>query len=400
MIPFAILHHGTMFLDAYFPFSKNTWWIQRDRLGHWSSVFPIVLPVLLTPLYIPAAIYVRQARPSPWRFETLCGLLEKFFASVIAALSVVVLLIVLRRLTSEENALMLAIAFAFGTETWAISSQALWQHGLAELLLALGLLFLTLDGSPSQAIAMGVVCGLLAFNRPPDVFFSLALAVGYLVRRRPLAIWFLVAAVAVGAPFLIYNLLTFHHPAGGYGMLVQGALVGSPLRQRATSAVSGFAALLVSPGKGLVVYSPFFLFIVGAPMIRFSGSDRLPAVLLWAAFFLVVVVHSFTDWRAGSSYGPRFLTDALPFLVVALVPALERLSMHEGKPIFFAAVLFAIAAQVVGVFCFPGGGSVNLSQSDLWKPSGAQFYREAKAGFQREDYYYTLRHWLGVSGHP
>src|SRR5262245_2628572 len=63
LIPFAILNHGTVFLDAYRPFSKETWWIQRDRLGHWSSVFPIVLPVLLTPLYIPAAIYIHFAHP-------------------------------------------------------------------------------------------------------------------------------------------------------------------------------------------------------------------------------------------------------------------------------------------------------------------------------------------------
>src|SRR5215471_13462643 len=80
LIPFAILNHGRLFLDAYRPFPTNTWWIQLDQLGHWSSVFPIVLPVLMTPLYVPAAIYVHLARPPLWRFETLCGLLEKLFA--------------------------------------------------------------------------------------------------------------------------------------------------------------------------------------------------------------------------------------------------------------------------------------------------------------------------------
>ena len=32
------------------------------------------------------------------------------------------------------------MAFAFGTDTWMISSQALWQHGSGELLVALALL--------------------------------------------------------------------------------------------------------------------------------------------------------------------------------------------------------------------------------------------------------------------
>ncbi|HEX7138251.1 MAG TPA: hypothetical protein VF219_10405, partial [Vicinamibacterales bacterium] len=89
----------------------------------------------------------------------------------------------------------------------------------------------------------------------------------------------------------------------------------------------------------------------------------------------------------------RFLTDGLPFLVVALAPATERLSTYPGKAIFFAAMVFAIATQVIGVFCFPAGGSASLSQKEFWKPSGAQFYREAKAGIQRGDYLDIMRLW-------
>jgi hypothetical protein len=256
-------------------------------------------------------------------------------------------------------------------------------------------LLLVRERSRAAAVAMGALASLLAFNRPPDVFFAVAVSLAYLWRRRTQTqtLWMLVGAAAVAAPFLIYNLVVFKHPAGGYGMLVHGALAGSSVPLRARSAMSGFAALLVSPGKGLLVYSPFLLFIAGAAVLRFPGHDRVPAVFLWAAFVMFVLVHSFTDWRAGYCYGPRFLTDALPFLTIALLPAVEKLSGWRRKT-FLVSVLFAIVVQAIGAFCFPGGGSEYLPQKELWKPSGAQFYREAKAGPQREDYVYRLYHWL------
>ena len=65
--------------------------------------------------------------------------MEKISASFLASLASVLIFLVLRH---ENNrwSLPLAVAFAFGTNTWMISSQALWQHGTGELLIALALL--------------------------------------------------------------------------------------------------------------------------------------------------------------------------------------------------------------------------------------------------------------------
>src|SRR5215813_10477695 len=61
---------------------------------------------------------------------------------LIAALSVVAFLALAERLASARTALQLTIIYAFGSETWTISSQALWQHGASELLITLALLCL------------------------------------------------------------------------------------------------------------------------------------------------------------------------------------------------------------------------------------------------------------------
>lgn len=400
MIPFAILDHGTVFLDSYSPFPPDAWWIQRDRLGHWSSVFPIVLPVLLTPVYVPAAIYVRIAHPPPWRFATLCGVMEKLSAALVTSLSVVVLLLVLRNFATESTAILLTIAYAFGTETWAISSQGLWQHGPAELLLGLALWLLTREPTPRLALLAGCLCSLMVFNRPPDFFLALAFAAAYLWRSRTHLSLFVLGALATGTPFLLYNMLLFRRPTGGYAILLSRALQGHPLSERLSSMITGVPALLVSPGKGLFVYCPFLLFLIGAPLLRFPGTGRLPTRLFWAAFAAQVLVYSTWDWRGGWCYGPRFLTDAIPFLVLALAPAVERLRPRRGLPVFLVCVVSSILVQAVGVFCFPGGGSVFLTQQELWKPGGAQFYREARVGFPRAEYFHKVRRWMGVSPEP
>jgi hypothetical protein len=53
--------------------------------------------------------------------------------------------------------LPLALAFAFGTNTWMISSQALWQYGTGELLIALASLLIVADASPLRIALVGAV---------------------------------------------------------------------------------------------------------------------------------------------------------------------------------------------------------------------------------------------------
>ena len=60
--------------------------------------------------------------------------------------------------------LLLTIAYGFGANTWMISSQALWQHGLAELLLVLALFLVLGRCTAPRALAVGVCLALAAAN--------------------------------------------------------------------------------------------------------------------------------------------------------------------------------------------------------------------------------------------
>jgi hypothetical protein len=157
----------------------------------------------------------------------------------------------------------------------------------------------------------------------------------------------------------------------------------------------GIAGLLVSPGKGLFVFSCFFAFLVRR--LRRGVADppngRLDA-LLAAAVVLQIVFYARADWRAGACYGTRFLSGALPALVFLLAPAVRTMS-GGGRLLLSAAVVLSIAIEAVGAFCYPRGGSDDLyypaGQSRLpvaravWLPQNAAFWIEARGGIAPPD---------------
>ena len=213
----------------------------------------------------------------------------------------------------------LALAFAFGTNTWMISSQALWQHGSGELLIALALLLVR---RPRVACAHRAARLRLRPDRrqPPTGRAhrrSRSCSTRLVARRRD-AKW----------------LARRRRSAAGGAALLQPRLhrqsraaATPPPRPRARASSGsdplGLPGLLVSPARGLLVFTPFLVFVgVG---LRAAPADaghagRWPSRSA-SAVVAQLLLYSQADWRAGVSWGPRWLTDLLPILVWMLAPA-------------------------------------------------------------------------------
>src|SRR6185295_7589184 len=123
-------------------------------------------------LYLPAVGYLRPQGWTDGRLDHTARVMEKLSASLLAALSAALLYLLLRRRAAAPIALVLTLAYAFGTTTWVVSSQALWQHGMAELLVIGALLVLTAPPTAPRALLAGLLCGLIAGNRPPDAILA------------------------------------------------------------------------------------------------------------------------------------------------------------------------------------------------------------------------------------
>jgi hypothetical protein len=385
-LPLALLHYGTLYLDPLYDAARwnrdHPYWLARSG-GHWLSGYPVVTPILVAPFYLPAVAYLDHS--GRWNevrvVQVLAELSDKLAASSVAAICAGLMFWLLRsRLPglSRARALALTAAFALGTETWAISSQALWQHGTAEMLMLLALLAVTREPTPAALLLAGSAAGLVIVNRPFDALLAAAFAAYVLLRVRPLrrVPWFLVPAGVLIALVVAYHLAVFGNLGGGYELTIRKA----PPALRNFPLWPGIAGQLVSPGKGLFFYCPFLLFLLFHYRRALAEPYRLLAICLTVGAATLPLIYAKTDWTGGWSYGPRYSTDMLPILVWLLAPVVASLG-SRGFALFATATLFAIYVQAVGAFCYPRGQSdAWTGQMMVWNPAKAPFVAEARGG--------------------
>jgi hypothetical protein len=382
-LPFAILGHGTLGLEPVLEATSdghvNPYWIVGSRQGRRVSMYPIVAPVLVTPIYAPAVAVLALRGWNERELEIAGEIMEKLAASAVAALTAALVFLLLRHRVDERTATLLALVFAFSTNTWATSSQALWQHGFGELLLAGALFAMTSEPTALHTVLAGICLGLTVPNRLPNTVLAAGLLVYGVVwagRRVPTL---LASAALSAAPFLLFNWLSFRELGGGYSYVVKETF-GSNIGIFANPLFSGIAGVLVSPGRGLLVFSPVFVFL-GAYLFRrveHPGRDRLLALCIAGGVVCQIALYAKTNWSGGWFYGPRMLTDMLPLLVWMLAPVVASLG-RTGRTCFVAAALVGVVMQFVGVFCYPRGGSD--FRGDIWSLTDAPVLVEGRAGF-------------------
>lgn len=357
-------------------FEPTAYWMIRTREHELASFYPVVTPLLVAPLYLPAVYWLDARGWQQPHVDRVAEWMEKLAASIIAALASVLVFLLLRR---EGNpwALPLALAFAFGTNTWMISSQALWQHGTGELLIALALLLALRPASALRLILLGAVCVLIAANRPPDALVAAVIGLFVVWRDWRSATWLVVGAIAPLAALLYYNVGFMGHLAGGYGVV-------KPPVDFFQSNGWGLAGLLVSPTRGLLVFSPFLAFVVVGLIQRLRSPDtRALAVALSLAVVGQILLYAQGDWRAGTSWGPRWLTDILPILIWMLAPA-PLVLRPVARGLFVAAITMSVGVQTVGAFWYTKTSDERIFAGDpaslrgAWDTSNIPFITELR----------------------
>ncbi|HYC60711.1 MAG TPA: hypothetical protein VEK79_14195 [Thermoanaerobaculia bacterium] len=399
-LPFAIVKYDTIFLN---PVAKvaaqgrgdGAYWMLHRPDGRIISMYPIVVPLLIAPLYVPAVGYLHLKGWTDGQLDYLARIMEKLSASFLASLSASLLYLLLRRRASPSIALLLTVAYAFGTTTWVISSQALWQHGMGALLIIGALLFLTGASTAPRVIAAGLLCGLIAANRPPDFILAAGLGVyGLFWARRRHWVLFVAACALPLAILLLYNFGVAGNVLGGYGLIGKAAFFSHDL-------LPGVAGLLFSPARGLLIFSPFLLFLVLAGRyFPCSREERFLTVAMIAAVALQIMLYAKADWRGGLSWGPRYMTDFLPFLIWILVPVVSALR-GVARTGFLATVGMAIVIEAIGAFCYYPSIDLPIYAADrgteyhtmrgVWQWRNAPYLTSLKQGLAPVDFTTGIR---------
>jgi hypothetical protein len=385
LLPVRIALERTLTLDPYAPELARAYdgdaYFLHWKGGHAYSAYPIAHSLLVSPLYLPVAWLPGVRAWKPEFVFLLARVLEKLMASLIAAASAAYLFLLLRRLMSQRRALLLAAVYAFATNTWSTSSQALWQHGPSQLAIVLSLLCLQafLDQPrPWKAAEAGLFAALSPALRPTDVFFFAAsvAVLGVLARRAGLLRWYALFGALCGGGLVVYNLWMFGHLRGGYTQPLEAPFW------------TGLAGILLSPSHGLLVFSPVLAFaLLGAWRWLRERPARGREVYTIALLFSLAHLLAYAQWGmwwGGDCYGPRLLADALPCLVLLLGPALDAIALSRPRRVAFAAALLvSLAVQGVGAFFYPAGFG---RPEALWDWRRCPIVVNARAGPMRVHY--------------
>ena len=360
----AIVDHGQVYLDSFgdegiFGFTLAEYLTWEERLvyvnGRHFDFFPLGPAVLSVP-----AVWV--ARLAGLDMSGPDNFVVQRLLSAVSVVGVYLLLYCLARSRLEIwPSFVLAAIFAAGTSVLSTMGSALWSMNYTTPIAAAALCLIAhkkryLNRTPG-AMALGGLLFLAFFTRPTAAsLVAILLAYLALGERKTLVVTSLTAGTLLGL-FVLWSRQT-------YGMWLPPYYM--PLRLATGAAAPiGVAILghLVSPSRGLLVFSPFL--VIPALGIAFYPkrvlADKIVLVCLFWSVSHIYISSQAVKWYGGWSFGPRLLTEIVPGLLL-----LTACMWSRARPLLPSALRRVVVVSFVTL----GGVSAMIhGLQGLYNPS-------------------------------
>jgi hypothetical protein len=263
-------------------------------------------------------------------------------AAATAATVVAIFLLIGQLGATRREAVVAALVFAFATGAWSVASQRLWSHGPAMMWLTLGVYF---RETRRKGFA-GLTDVAAVITRPPTAVIGGTRTLMKAIRTRQvkpalLDVGWLLLGVAIVA---IYNVAIVGSDPflGGYATVDDIQIT----RPSLGFWVTNLANALADPQRGLLIISPFILWLLLG--VRKGWSSAPPwvrdAALGGLAYFLL---HNLThDFRGGDGYfGYRYPLEALAVSAPLLFCSYQ--SWVKGNRFRVVVLVISVAVSVL-----------------------------------------------------
>ncbi len=356
-VPFSIILEGNFDLDEFphlydnkakltYPTQDGIPYYLRRTEGHYYSAYTVGPAVLALPIYLVPVLAGMD--PESKNNETLA----RFTAALVTACSAVFLFLALQLLVSTRWAYAFSLAYAFGTVSLSISSQMMWQHGPSQLFMALFLYLMVLGKERYKYIPWACLAASCAIvMRSTNALAVLPFGLLILLRHRRLLIFsallFIVPVLLLATYYLV------HFGALSASFEFSRLSILSCFRQ--IPLYEGLLGILLSPAKGLFVYSPVLLLAIAGSAIGIRARNGLLIASTVGVILVVLLVSQWFMWWGGHCYGYRLLADITPLLCFCLYPLGTKLEKSRLlSAIFFTLMVVSIFIHLVGAFRYDG----------------------------------------------
>jgi hypothetical protein len=290
-------------------------------------------------------------------------LTDEGFVALCAAISALVLYKICRMYATPRPSLLASLTLAFGTIVWPFATE-LFDHDVAMLFSLLGVYCVLrcarTEGKGYEKYAVlaagGAALGIGYTIEYLSALLILPLVLFLLYKRKlNLTLGAVFFATFVIGPLLdlAYNQTVTGNPLTFPEDLWNGSTALSRFVPSQLLTVPFYN--LLSPYRGLLLYSPvLFVGIYGLFRMYGSGKFRGDAVLFLSLFLFGLIPYSaWSPWDGGYSFGPRFLVDVIPYLVIpiAFVLSEARGKFTGGRNMVFLS-LFFLSSLIAGAGAF------------------------------------------------
>jgi dolichyl-phosphate-mannose-protein mannosyltransferase len=277
--------------------------------GRPHTYFPIGVSVLAAPA-VAVAWLVHPALFEELQQRVPDGF-EKVVASIIGAIAGVVFFwLIYGQFEERWIALAATVIFALGTPMWSTATRALWQHGPLVLMFTITMLLMVRARQrPALVQYAGLALAMAYIIRPTAAVAIVAISIYVLIWHRAYFLRYLGWAAVAAIPWIAFNYSI-------YGEMLPPYYAASRLTA-STSFAEGLLGVMFSPSRGLLTTTPVAVFAISGFVLSLRDPQQRPLHVAYAAIVVGItgVVASWPDWSGGHGFGPRLMTDVMPFLV-------------------------------------------------------------------------------------
>jgi len=333
-------------------------------------------------LSLPFGIFGFLLNGGKLEYYSYAILTDEAFVAICAALAALVLFKICRLYAPPPASLLASFTLAFGTIVWPFST-VLFEHDVAMLFSLLGVYCVLRlvkkhdAGSKEYALvaAAGASIGIASTIEYLSALMIIPL-LAFMVYRRKLNIF---SGSLFGLTFIpgpILDLVYNQYVTGSPLVFPEDLLVAA----HGQSALSRFDPSqlltvpiynLLSPNRGLFLISPVLLLGVYG-IVRMYRSDKLrgDALLFISIFLLGLFPYSaWSDWWGGYAFGPRFLIDVLPFLVIPIACVLSDSVLGRARTTKVAFLsLFLLSSFIAGAAAFTSAEPIEQTDLGFYQP--------------------------------
>ena len=344
----TLTKEGTLYLDSYYEMmvskypqpddvTKTPFYLRKVG-DHYLSAFPIMNTLLTLPIFFIYSFFVSNFSWSD------IYLLSHLSGSFIISLSALFMFILLTRVLrySQKTSLLLTFTYCFATINLPLISQALWQHGAVQLFIILTIIFYLKE----RYFYTFFFLGLAILSRPTAIILLVILGIFILVNKKFNLKNFFMSLFGISIPllfFIIYNFVFYQDLSNqGYSSQLGNSWLGN--------FPESFIGIWLSPSKGLLVYSPVFIFsLIG--IWRGMKQNQLLKISFWMILLHTLVLSKWKHWYGGFGYGYRMISDVIPFFIFPIGYLLENYYKKVIK-VFILTLTVSLIIQFSGLVFF------------------------------------------------